>query len=303
MADADSTLVIVARFLALLELFREAAIAFDQAEALGELTVRWTGQDEGEFEVGDEFDEVDDRDDGRRARRRADDAGDERRGERALTPVRTRSDARRPRARRGASRTAAPTGGRPEAPRASAEEQVAFDINDFPGGARGAIEAVLMVVDEPVTEMALASALELPVEDVVGHLHALAAGLRRGQPWLHRCAASPVAGGSTAAPTTPRWSRSSCSTASRPSSPRPPWRPWRWWPTASRSRASRVSAVRGVNVDGVFRTLLTRGLIAEVGAEDESGATLYGTTAVLPATARARQSGRPAGPRPLPTRG
>ena len=36
-ADADSTLVIVARFLALLELFREAAIAFDQAEALGEL--------------------------------------------------------------------------------------------------------------------------------------------------------------------------------------------------------------------------------------------------------------------------
>src|SRR6478672_9336602 len=55
------------------------------------------------------------------------------------------------------------------------EEQVAFVINDFPGGARGAIEAVLMVVDEPVTEIALASALELPVEDVVAHLHALAA--------------------------------------------------------------------------------------------------------------------------------
>ena len=58
-ADADSTLVIVARFLALLELFREAAIAFDQEEALGELTVRWTGQDEGEFGVGEEFDEFD----------------------------------------------------------------------------------------------------------------------------------------------------------------------------------------------------------------------------------------------------
>jgi segregation and condensation protein A len=56
-ADADSTLVIVARFLALLELFREAAIAFDQAEALGELTVRWTGADAGEIEVSDEFDE------------------------------------------------------------------------------------------------------------------------------------------------------------------------------------------------------------------------------------------------------
>jgi segregation and condensation protein A len=61
-ADADSTLVIVARFLALLELFREAAIAFEQEEALGELTVRWTGQDEGELDVGDEFDEGDEAD-------------------------------------------------------------------------------------------------------------------------------------------------------------------------------------------------------------------------------------------------
>lgn len=59
-ADADSTLVVVARFLALLELFRESAIIFEQAEALGELTVRWTGPEEGEIEVDDEFDEVDD---------------------------------------------------------------------------------------------------------------------------------------------------------------------------------------------------------------------------------------------------
>ncbi|NNM45032.1 segregation/condensation protein A [Knoellia sp. DB2414S] len=58
-ADADNTLVIVARFLALLELFREAAIAFEQAEALGELTVRWTGTDDGDIEVSDEFDEGD----------------------------------------------------------------------------------------------------------------------------------------------------------------------------------------------------------------------------------------------------
>lgn len=57
--DADTTLVIVARFLALLELFRDGQIAFDQAEALGELTVRWTGSDEGEIDVGDEFDEFD----------------------------------------------------------------------------------------------------------------------------------------------------------------------------------------------------------------------------------------------------
>jgi len=56
-ADADSTLVVVARFLALLELFRESAIGFEQAEALGELTVRWTGTEEGAIEVDDEFDE------------------------------------------------------------------------------------------------------------------------------------------------------------------------------------------------------------------------------------------------------
>ena len=58
-SDADATLVIVARFLALLELFRESAIAFDQVEALGELTVRWTGTDEGDIGVSDEFDEGD----------------------------------------------------------------------------------------------------------------------------------------------------------------------------------------------------------------------------------------------------
>jgi segregation and condensation protein A len=56
-SDADSTVVIVARFLALLELFRDAQIAFDQAEPLGDLTVRWTGADQGEIDVGDEFDE------------------------------------------------------------------------------------------------------------------------------------------------------------------------------------------------------------------------------------------------------
>lgn len=59
-ADAGSTLVVVARFLALLELFREGAVGFDQVTPLGELTVRWTGADEGDVEVSDDFD-VDDR--------------------------------------------------------------------------------------------------------------------------------------------------------------------------------------------------------------------------------------------------
>jgi segregation and condensation protein A len=57
-ADADGTLVIVARFLALLELFHESVIDFDQPEALAELSVRWIGQDDGEIGVSDEFDEI-----------------------------------------------------------------------------------------------------------------------------------------------------------------------------------------------------------------------------------------------------
>ena len=56
-ADADSTLVIVARFLALLELFHRSVLTFDQSEALGELRVAWTGQDDGEVRVSSEFDE------------------------------------------------------------------------------------------------------------------------------------------------------------------------------------------------------------------------------------------------------
>jgi segregation and condensation protein A len=46
--DAADTLTTVARFLALLELFREHVVAFDQVSPLGELTVRWTGGDDPE---------------------------------------------------------------------------------------------------------------------------------------------------------------------------------------------------------------------------------------------------------------
>ncbi|WP_228266347.1 segregation and condensation protein A [Ornithinimicrobium ciconiae] len=59
-SDADTTLVIVARFLALLELFRESLLTLEQEDALGELTVRWTGSTRGDVQVSDEFDEGDD---------------------------------------------------------------------------------------------------------------------------------------------------------------------------------------------------------------------------------------------------
>jgi segregation and condensation protein A len=56
-ADATSTLVVVARFLALLELYREGQIRFEQVVALGELQVTWMGSESGEVKVSDEFDQ------------------------------------------------------------------------------------------------------------------------------------------------------------------------------------------------------------------------------------------------------
>jgi len=55
-SDADSTLVVVARFLALLDLYRQGVLRFDQVVALGELHISWTGSLEGEVEITDEFD-------------------------------------------------------------------------------------------------------------------------------------------------------------------------------------------------------------------------------------------------------
>jgi segregation and condensation protein B len=157
------------------------------------------------------------------------------------------------------------------------QEQVAFDINDFPGGARSAIEAVLMVVDEPVSEMSLATALELPVEDILSHLHDLAADYDESNRGF---ALKAIAGGwrvysrSEYAPVVEKFlldgaqaklSQAALETLAVIAYRQP----------VSRSR---VSSVRGVNVDGVVRTLLTRGLIEEMREEGESGATLYGTT-------------------------
>ena len=157
------------------------------------------------------------------------------------------------------------------------QEQVAFDINNFAGGARAAIEAVLMVVDEPVTEMSLASALELPVEDVLRHLHELAAeydesnrgfaikGIAGGWRVYSRAEYAPVIEKFLVDGAQARLSQAALETLAVIAYRQP----------VSRSR---VSSVRGVNVDGVVRTLLTRGLIEEMGEEGEFGATLYGTT-------------------------
>lgn len=55
-AEAESTLVVVARFLALLDLYRQGALRFDQVVSLGELQISWIGPSTGEIEAGEEFD-------------------------------------------------------------------------------------------------------------------------------------------------------------------------------------------------------------------------------------------------------
>lgn len=55
-ADADNTLVVVARFLAVLELFKESAVTFEQEAHLEPLSVRWSADPDARIVVSDEFD-------------------------------------------------------------------------------------------------------------------------------------------------------------------------------------------------------------------------------------------------------
>jgi segregation and condensation protein A len=54
--DAETTMVVVARFLALLDLYRQGALRFEQVMALGDLQISWVGSDEGDVSATDEFD-------------------------------------------------------------------------------------------------------------------------------------------------------------------------------------------------------------------------------------------------------
>ncbi len=160
---------------------------------------------------------------------------------------------------------------------AAQDEQLAFDVADFPGGIRAAIEAILMVVDEPVPTRTLAAALEQPEPDVRAALADLTSGyaaqergftLREvGGGWRiysrHEYASVVerfVLDGQQA-----RLTQASLETLAVIAYRQP----------VSRAR---VAAVRGVNVDGVIRTLLSRGLIEEVGHDEQSTALFYGTT-------------------------
>ena len=119
-----------------------------------------------------------------------------------------------------------------------------LDLELLPGGARAALEGVLMVVDEPVSEVQLAAALVLPRERVRELLVALRPSTS-SRSAVSSCARSRAAGGCTAVPSSRRSSSGSSSTGRRPASPRPRSRRSPSSPTASRSagRGSRRCVV------------------------------------------------------------
>lgn len=137
------------------------------------------------------------------------------------------------------------------------------------------IEAILMVVDEPVTELTLAQVLERPVEEIEEALARLSQSYED-----HGFALKKIGGGwrfyshpDLAAVVErfvldgqqSRLTQAALETLSVVAYRQP----------VSRAR---VSAIRGVNVEAVMKTLITRGLVEESGLEHETGAILYTTT-------------------------
>lgn len=142
---------------------------------------------------------------------------------------------------------------------------------------RAALEALLLLADEPMSMMTLAQATRLPVETVEPVVKELAAEYTEQERGFDL---REVAGGwrfytrAECSPLIERWildgqqaklTQASLETLAVIAYQQP----------VSRGR---VSAVRGVNVDGVIKTLLTRGLIEEAGTDDDSQAILYRTT-------------------------
>lgn len=152
-----------------------------------------------------------------------------------------------------------------------------LDLDAFPMGARGAIEAVLMVVDEPLDETVLASALELPLARVRELITELAADydeagrgfeLRQvagGWRIYSRAEYAPVVERFMLDGQTAKLTQAALETLAIVAYRQP----------VSRAR---VGAVRGVNVDAVMRTLSSRGLVEEAGNDPDTGAVLYRTT-------------------------
>lgn len=169
------------------------------------------------------------------------------------------------------------------------------DVASLPGGGRAALEAVLMVIDEPATAAGLAAGLNLTVdvvEELLAELQREYNGYTVNAPdvrdasfngfsatprgfelrniaggWriYSRAEFADIVGGFVLEGQTARLTQAALETLAVIAYRQP----------VSRAR---VSAIRGVNVDSVVRTLTQRGLIEDSGTDPESGATLYRTT-------------------------
>jgi segregation and condensation protein B len=143
-----------------------------------------------------------------------------------------------------------------------------------------ALEAVLLVTDEPVPAVTLAQVTERPTEEVEQTLQELAAdyeaagrgfelrNVAGGWRLYTRADCAPYVERFVLDGQSARLTQAALETLAVIAYRQPVTR-------------SRVSAVRGVNVDGVVRTLLARGLITESGQDDDTGGILYRTTPVL----------------------
>ena len=156
---------------------------------------------------------------------------------------------------------------------AEAEETLAVPVAEL----RPSLEALLMVADQPMESVTLATAVGYPVAEVTAALNDLAAEyteqgrgfeLRNvGGGWRYytRDEYAAVVEGYVLEGQQARLTQAALETLAVVAYKQP----------VSRAR---VSAIRGVNVDGVMRTLLTRGLVEEAGQDHETGANLYRTT-------------------------
>ena len=159
----------------------------------------------------------------------------------------------------------------------SPDDDPVADTADAGPSLRTALEAILMVVDEPVSEVVLAQVTERPTGEVTGVLRALAAEydeagrgfeLREvagGWRFYTRASAAAYVERFVLDGQQARLTQAALETLAVVAYRQP----------VSRAR---VSAVRGVNVDGVMRTLVARGLVEEAGHDGEGGAILYRTT-------------------------
>jgi segregation and condensation protein B len=160
-----------------------------------------------------------------------------------------------------------------ETERVSEGESLSIPLADL----NPALEAVLMVADQPLDEVSLASAVGYPVGEVVAALAELAAeydeanrgfelrNVAGGWRYYTREDFAPVVEQFVLEGQQARLTQAALETLAVVAYKQP----------VSRSR---VSAIRGVNVDGVMRTLLTRGLVEESGVDAETGAHLYRTS-------------------------